>query len=233
MSRSDGSFSRVSRYSRPESRSGARAPDPPSRRTSFVNVGCNVPGIRRVRRFTRNFRFFAQRMYALRRLLRKAHHQMPVIPSTPTSLQRRASIRVSRTSSVTSLMQSRSIRTSMSTALTNSLQRWLEARNQFTHEKSSDHVSITISQYERRGSWLAEDWCDIQHCDIHSSPPQSSRNPTTDQSITSIHTGPLRGKYVSVSLRAGEEASRRRRRSADRSVTWTNSEFCSDSLEYR
>jgi hypothetical protein len=234
MTLSDGSFSRVSRYSRPESRSGARAPDPPSRRTSLGTIGCNVPGVRRVRRFTRNFRLFAQRMYALRTLLRKAHRQRPVIPPTPTtSSHRRTPTSSSRTSSIASILLSRSMRTSTSSALTNTLQRWLEARNQVTYEKSSDHLSITISQYERRGSWLADDWCGIQHCDVHPPPPQSPRKSTADRSITSTHTEPLAGKYVSVSLRAGEEASRRRKRRSDRTVTWTNSEFGSGSVEYK
>ena len=227
--RSDGSFSRISRYSRPESRSGARAPDPPSRRTSLRTVGCNVPGVRRVRRFTRNLRLFTQRMYALTNLLRKGNRSRPVIPSTSTgaSLHRRTSTRASRTSSITSFAQNRSIRTSTSSAFTHTLQRWLEARNQLTYEKPSDHLSITISQYERRGSWLADEWCGIQHCDTHPSPPQQSRRSTTDRSITSIRTEPLMGKYVSVSLRAGEEASRRRKHGSGHTVTWTDSEFSS------
>ncbi|KAF9785497.1 hypothetical protein BJ322DRAFT_1108946 [Thelephora terrestris] len=229
MSRSDGSFSRISRYSRPESRSGARAPDPPSRRTSLYTTGCNIPGVRRIRRFTRNVRLFTQRMYALKAMLRKVHCRRPVIAPTPaTSLPRRTSARVSR-SSIASFVQSRSLRTSISSALTNSLQRWLEARNQVTYEKASDHVSITISQYERRGSWLTDDWCGIQHCDAHSSLPRASRKSTADRSIASIHTEPLEGKYVSVSLRAGEEASRRRKRSSDRTLTWSDLEFDSDS----
>lgn len=220
MSRSDGSFSRVSRYSRPESRSGARAPGPPSHRTSLGTIGCNLPGIHRVRRLARNFRLFTQRMYALRTLLRRAHRSRPVIPPTPTTpLHRRTS------TTITSSIQSRSTRTSTSSALTNTLQRWLEARNQHTYGKSPDHLSITISQYERRGSWLADDWCGIQYCDVHASPSHSPRKSTTDRSITSIHTEPLTGKYVSVSLRAGEEASRRRKRSPEGTVAWTNLGF--------
>ena len=235
MSRSDGSFSRISRYSRPESRSGARAPDPPSRPTSLGTIGCNVPGVRRVRRFTRSLRLFTQRMYALRTLLRKTRRRGPVIPPTPTtSLHRRRSTSVSGTSPFTSFMRSRSLRTSHSSAFTNTLQRWLEERNQVTYEKSSDRFSITISQYERRGSWLADDSRGIQHCDVHSSPPQSPSRSTTDRSITPVHLEPLMGKYVSVSLRAGEEASRRRKRNSGHTVTWTNSEFGSaGSLEYR
>ena len=234
MSRSDGSFSRVSRYSRPESRSGARAPDPPSRRTSLGKIGCNIPGVRRVRLFTRSFRLFTQRMYALGTLLRKGHRRRPVIPPTPTtSLHRQRPTRVSRTSSITSFARSRSMRTSTSSALTNTLQRWLEAKNQLSCERSSNHVSITISQYERRGSWLADNWCVIQRCDIHPSMPQPPRKSTADQSITSTHAEPLTGKYVSVSLKAGEEASRRRKRSTDRTVTWTNLELSSNSLEHR
>lgn len=232
MSRSDDSFSRVSRYSRPESRSGARAPGPPSRRTSLVTIGCNVPGVRRVRRFARNVRLFTRRLYALKVVLRRTHRRRPVIPSPPsTSSPRRTSARVSRPSSITSFVQSRSLRTSLSSALTNSLQRWLEARNKLTREKSSDHASITISQYELRGSWLTDSWCGIQHCDVHSSLPQPSRGPTPDQSIASLSTGPLTGKYMSVSLRAGEEASRRRKRSSERTVTWSDLNFDSDSLE--
>lgn len=231
MLRSEGTFSRVSRYSRPESRSGARAPDPPSRRTSLNAIGCNIPGVRRVRRFTRNVRIFAQRMYALKTILRKAHRREPVIPPPPTTtrLPRRTSTRVSRASSATSFMYNRSLRTSTSSALSNSLQRWLEARKQLTCEKPSDHASITISQYEQRGSWLSDDWCSIQYCDAHSSPPRSPREWTADRSVTSTQSGPLTGKYVSVSLRAGEEASRRRKRSSDRTVTW----FATDSLEFR
>lgn len=232
MSRSDGSFSRISRYSRPESRSGARAPDPPSRRTSLGDAGCNFPGVRRVRRFTRNVRLFTQRMYAVKALLRRAHRRRPAITPTPP-LPRRTSARVSRASSITSFVQSRSLRTSMSSALTNSLQRWLEARNQLAYERSSNHVSITISQYERRGSWLSDDWRGTEHCDTNSFPPQSSRKPTTDRSITSVHSEPLTGKYVSVSLRAGEEASRRRKRSSGRTVTWSDLGSDSGSLEYR
>lgn len=232
ISRSDGSFSRISRYSRPESRSGARAPDPPSRRTSLCTIGCNIPGIRRIRRITRNVRLFTQRMYAFKAMLRRTHRRRPVIPPTSaTSLPRRTSARVSRASSITSFVQSRSLRTSISSVATNSLQRWLEARNQLTYEKTSDKVSITISQYERRGSWLTDDRCGIQHCDVHSSPPRSSRRPTADRSITSIQTEPLAGKYVSVSLRAGEEASRRRKRGSDRTLTWSDLEFDSDSQE--
>ena len=232
MSRSDGSFSYVSRYSRPESRSGARAPGPPSRRTSIITVGCNIPGVRRIRRFTRNLRLFKQRMYALKTMLRKSHPRGPVIPPTSSaSLPRRMSTQVSRTSSTTSSVGSRSLRTSISSALTNSLQRWLEARNQLTHEKSPDHVSITISQYELRGSWLTDDGGGIHHCDIHSSLPQSLRRPAACLPITPIAMEPLTGKYVSVSLRAGEEASRRRKRSSNRTLTWSDLNFDSDSLE--
>ena len=229
MSRSDGSFSRVSRYSRPESRSGARAPDPPSRRTSLASVGCNVPGVRRVRRFTRKVRLFTHRLYALKAVLQKTHRGGPVIPPTPTSsLPRRASARVSGTSSITSFMRSRSMRTSISSALTNSLQRWLEARNQLAYEKSSDHFSITISQYERRGSWLIDNWCGAEQRDVRPSPPQSSGKLAANRSIASVSTGPLTGKYVGVSLRAGEEASRRRKRSSSRTITWSNLGFDSD-----
>jgi len=233
--RSDGSFSRVSRYSRPESRSGARAPDPPSRRTSLGNVGCNVPGVRRVRRLTRNVRLFTQRLHSVRAILRKVHRREPVIPPSPTTSQlpRRMSTRVSRRSSITSFARSRTTRTSTSSVLSNSLQRWLEARNQLTYESSSDHVSITISQYEQRGSWLTDDWCGIRRCDIHPTPSRLPRKSIVDRSVTSIHTEPLTGKYVSVSLRAGEEASRRRKRSSDRTVAWSSSESGTDSLEYR
>lgn len=234
MSRSDGSFSHVSRYSRPESRSGARAPDPPSRRTSLGTVGCNIPGTRRVRRLRRNVGLFARRIRTLTTVLRKVHRRDPVIPRSPTpQLPQRRSVHVSRSSTINSFMRSRSLRMSISSALSNSLQRWLEVRNQLALETPSDHVSITISQYERRGSWLTDDWCGIQRCDVPSSPLQPPRKSITDRSVPSIHTGVLTGRYVSVSLRAGEEASRRRKRNSDRTMTWTNSELDTDSLEYR
>jgi len=223
---SDGSFSHISRYSRPESRSGARAPDPPSRRTSLGTIGCNFPVVRRVRRLTRNVGLFTRRIYALKTILRKIRRREPVISRSPTpQLPRRRSVRVSR-SSITSFIQNRSLRTSISSALSSSLQRWLETRNQLAYEKSSNHVSITISQYEQRGSWLTDDWRGIHHCDVHSTPPQSPR--VADRSAASIRTESLTGRYVSVSLRAGEEASRRRRRT----VTWSNSEFGAGSVEY-
>ena len=229
MSRSDGSFSYISRYSRPESRSGARAPDPLSRRTSIGTIGCNIPGVRRVRRWTRNVRIFTQRIHTLKTVLRKVHRREPVIPRSPTPrLPRRISARVSRASSITSFVQSRSFRASTSSALSNSLQRWLETRNRLAHEKPSDHVSITISQYEQRGSWISDGWCGMEYIDSHSSTPQSPR-----KSITSIYAETHMGKYASVSLRAGEEASRRRRRSSDRTMAWLGSEFGTDSLEYR
>lgn len=229
MSLSDGSFSRVSRYSRPESRSGARAPDPSIRRTSLETTRFRFSVVRRVRRLTRNIHIFTRRMHTLKTLLGKIHHRESVIPRSPTpQLARRRAARVSRRSSITTFLQSRSLRTSVSSALSNSLQRWLEARNQLTYEKPSDHVSITISQYERRGSWLTDDWYGIQHCDDRSNSPQSSRKSIADQSATSIHTESFTGKYVSMSLRAGEEASRRRRRSSDRTMTWTNTELDTD-----
>ena len=227
--RSDDSFSHVSRYSRPESRSGARAPDPPSRRTSLGTIGCDFPVVRRVRRLTRNFSIFTRRIHALKTILRKVHRREPVISRSPTpQLRRRRPVRVSRSSSITSFIQNRSLRASISSALSSSLQRWLEARNQLAFEKSSDHVSITISQYERRGSWLTDDWCGIQHCDVHTTPPHSPRKSVADRSVTSIRTELLTGRYVSVSLRAGEEASRRRKRT----MTWTNSELGAGSIEY-
>lgn len=226
--RSDSSFSHVSRYSRPESRSGARAPDPPSRRTSLGIIGCNFPVVRRVRRLTRNVSLFARRIHAFKTILRKVYRREPVISRSPTpQLPRRRPSRVSR-SSITSFIQSRSLRASISSALSSSLQRWLEARNQLAHEKSSDHVSVTISQYELRGSWLTDDWCGIHRCDVHSTPPHSPRKSIADRSITSIHTESFTGRYVSVSLRAGEEASRRRRRT----VTWSNLDFGAGSIEY-
>lgn len=234
MPRSDSSFSHVSRYSRPESRSGARAPDPPSRPTSIGTVRWNFPVVRRVRRFTRNVSLFARRIHTLKTVLRKVHCREPVITRPPTpQLPRRMSARVSRSSSATSFMQNQSLRRSISSALSTSLQRWLETRNQLAYEKSSGHVSITISQYERKGSWLTDDWCGIQHCDIHSSPPQSPRGLITDRSVTSICTESFTGRYVSVSLKAGEEALRRRKRSSDRTVTWSSSELSAESLEDR
>lgn len=233
MSRSDDSFSRISRYSRPESRSGARAPDPPSRRTSLAVIGCNIPGVRRVRRFTRNVRLFTQRIHTLKAVLRNVHRREPVIPRTSTTrLPRRTSARVSRASSITSFVQSQSLRTSTSSALSSSLQRWLEAKSKLTHEVSSDHASITISQYELRGSWLADDLCGSERYDARPSPPQSPWKSIADLSVSSTPTEDLVGKYVSVSLRAGEEASRRRRRSSNRTVTWSSSESEIDSLEY-
>lgn len=232
MSRSDGSFSHISRYSRPESRSGARAPDPPSRRTSLASVGCGFPVVRKVRRLTRNIRLFTRRIHAFRTILRKVHRREPAIPqSSAPQLPRRRSTRTSRSPSITSFGQNQSLRRSISSAMSSSLQRWLETRNQLTYEKSPDHVSITISQYERGGSWLTDDWCGIQHCDDHSSPPQSPGKSITDRSISSIHTEPLGGRYISISLRAGEEASRRRRRGSDRTASWSNSELGTDSLE--
>ena len=234
MSRSDGSFSHVSRYSRPESRSGARAPDPPSRPTSLATTGCNFQVVRRVRRLTRNFRLFTRRIHALKTVLRKIRRWEPVIPRSPTpQLSRRRSTRASRPSSISTFVQSRTIRTSISSVLSNSLQRWLEARNQLAYEKPSDHISITISQYEQRGSWLTDDWGDIQYRNVHSTSPQPPRKSIADRSATSIHTEVLTGRYVSVSLRAGEEASRRRKRSSDRSIAWANSETDTDSLDYR
>ena len=230
MSRSDGSFSHISRYSRPESRSGARAPDPPSRRTSLVTIGCGFPVVRKVRRLTRNISLFTRRIHTLRTILRRVHRREPAIPRSPTpQLTRRGSARASRSPSIASLTQNQSLRRSISSATSNGLQRWLETRNQLTYEKSADRVSITISQYERRGSWLTDDWCGIRHCDIHSSPPQSPKN-SIFESVASIHTESLPGRYVSISLRAGEEASRRRRRSSDRAASWSNSELGVESL---
>lgn len=228
MAHSEGSFSHISRYSRPESRSGARAPDPPSRRASFVAVGCNIPGVRRVRRLTRNVRFFAGRIRTLKDVLRKIHRREPTIRQTPTGRSQRISIRVSRASSITSFVQNRSSRASTSSILSNSLQRWLEAQNRITYEKPSDHGPITISQYEQRGSWLADGCCSAEDCDVHPSPPQES---VADRSVISVHTESSMGKYASISLRAGEEASRRRKRSSDRSEIWFNSDSEVGSLE--
>ena len=112
--------------------------------------------------------------------------------------------------------------------LSNSLQRWLESQNRLTHEKSSDLASITISQYERRGSWLADGSCGAEGCDVHPSPTQESM---ADRSIISVHTESSMGKYASVSLRAGEEASRRRKRSSDYTDVWFTSESDTGALE--
>jgi len=228
MTRSDGSFSHISRYSRPESRSGARAPDPPSRRASFVAVGCNIPGVRGARRLTRNIRLFAQRIRTLKDVLRKVHRRESAIRPTPTTPRRHRISRVSRTSSITSFVQSQSLRASTSSMLSNSLQRWLEAQNRLTLEKPFDHASITISQYERRGSWLVDGCCDAEDCDIHPSPTRES---ITDRSVISVHTESSMGRYASVSLRAGEEASRRRKRSSDRTDIWFISESETDPSE--
>jgi hypothetical protein len=229
LPRSDDSFSRISRYSRPESRSGARAPDPPSRRTSLGTIGCNFPVARRVRRLTRNIGLFTRRIHALKTILRKVHRREPAISRSPTpQLPRRRPARASRSSSITTFIQNRSLRTSISSVLSNTLQLWLEVRNQLAYEKSPDHVSITISQYERRGSWLSDDWCGVRHCDVHSTPPRSPGKSVADRPGASIQTESLSGRYVSISLRAGEEASRRRKRT----MTWSNSEFDAGLIEY-
>jgi hypothetical protein len=66
---------------------------------------------------------------------------------------------------------------------------------------SSGHVSMDIDEYERRGSWLTDPdrGCGIDSCSIHFS-----------QDKDRIET--YNWKYFGVSLAAGQEATRRRRK---------------------
>jgi len=188
------SVSRSSQYSRPYSRSGARAPEPPVRRA------CGLFGWRRAKR---NIQGFSKRLPLVKTLLSRHRRNLSRTPATPNRNHLRVS---SLTFSIVSGSSSFGPRRSLSFAISSvrdSLGSWIDTRNRasigYMISPSPGHVSMDIDEYERRGSWLTDPdrGCGLDACVVHH--PQG-----TERSEV--------WKYLDVSLAAGSAATRRRRK---------------------
>jgi len=195
------SMSRVSQYSRPYSRSGARAPEPAQSRTSVYGMGCCIPRSYRWRRIKRHVQLFSRRLRIFKAVLRNRNARRSSISSSHI---RASSIVFSMHPRRSSIVRACS-RMSATSLARDSLASWVDARNlasmEYAISPSSGHVSMDIDEYERRGSWLTDPdrGCEIDSCSIHRS-----------QDKDRIET--YNWKYFGVSLAAGQEATRRRRK---------------------
>lgn len=198
--------SHVSHYSRPYSRSGARAPEPGESDAGVHAAGCHIPGSSKWRKMKRNVGAFSRRFTTLGALLRKRNVTRTSI--SPVHYRPSSAISTAFTvSSRSSLNRSSRSRSSVTSLVRNSLASWIDERNRASLEYATSpvpgHESMEIEEYERRGSWLRERACEDSVCSMHQ--PRSSEDLSLDT-----------GKYYGVSLAAGQEAALRRRRKLDR-----------------
>lgn len=197
--------SHVSNYSRPLSRSGARAPEPDESNISLHGVGCHIPGGAKWRKMKRNIALFSRRLTTFGVLLRRRNVTRTSISSAhyrPSSVLSSAFTISSRSSSSRSARS----RSSAMSLVSDSLASWIEERNRASLEYATSpiprHESMEIEEYERRGSWLIERDCEDSVCSMHN--PSSSEDLKLDSS-----------KYYGISMLAGQEAALRRRRKLD------------------
>lgn len=227
-SRLGGPFLRANRGSQAES--GAKDPNPPGRPVNVGTVGCEIPGFREARRLTQNVSRLSKRLRSFKLPSWKPRGWEPSTPQTPTipPLPIRTSARVSNASSITTFVQEQSV-LDISPTSPYSSQQWIKVGDDLTSEKLSKPLLITISG--RRGGQLMDDSSHTEHYDDYPLPLLSPKNRVVNNPATPLHIDLIVGKYVSVSLRAGREASRRRKRRSDPVVTWYSSESDIDSLE--
>ncbi|THU94835.1 hypothetical protein K435DRAFT_966693 [Dendrothele bispora CBS 962.96] len=194
-----------SQYSRPHSRSGARAPEP----TELPEAENGRPysrlpklsqSIRNIRRsMKRNVVHVAKRITHLSRARSKSLDNLDVLPSSPSYVLDMELPPCPRPSSPCA---------SVDTSNTRSVALWLESRRQDRY--SRDLHFISLEDYERRGSWIdlpnGEQYaCDVEGCPFHSQLPDTSL--ISGSSATPHHENPSRFKDDSILVTAASRLS--------------------------
>lgn len=165
--------SNISRYSRPYSRTGARAPEP-----AELLHNQSVPAILRL----------SQSLKVLRRTMKinvfRAAHR---IKSSFSNHHHKVEVEDTCIVPIP-VLPPHSPTMSFESANTTSLAAWLSARQRQVAEEYDPNILMTLDEYERAGSWLnvSDGGCGLAGCEMHSGPSDSEGDDEMTTSESSI-----------------------------------------------